>query len=451
MGKRILDSVFEVPFDGGIPHPSAEIHRPSMVNPLFKLAVLQGVDAAVRLHIERGEDINGKDDTGRPLLMLAVLRGHVGTCRILLEAGADPELTNGEGKDSLSFANASDLTDIRVLFSEYHRPTVQTDLGVDEDDLNRTPGPSENRNSFGENPDLDLFAWEEAFEGIVPVGDLEALVAAQRVQDYMSAHVAIDVDEDWTDVSIDLPLPTIASSEFDEDELTALREALRKGLRNARLPFTDLCQLSTREGHFDPDIEARILIVLGDLGIQVDDEMNELEAPEPPHSSQYPDEVEEELTDSAISFLRDLGSPASDPFNHYARDMRSRDLLSREDEQRLGRQIEEGVHVSIDAIARCTPALLEVLRLADQMEGGEVTVAEIADNGIEDPDIDDEEANGETPETILVSDGDEEETGQPGTDISALNIGQQSFRQKLATIRDHFRTDGVAENHTGAG
>lgn len=450
MGRRTLDSVPKNPVEGDVPLSNAEINRPSTVNPLFRLAVLQGVDAAVQLHIGRGEDVNGRDDTGRPLLMLAVLRGHVGTCRLLLEAGANPELTNKDGKNCLSFATESNLTDIRLLFCEYGRPSARTNCEVG-DDLNPNTRPDEGGESVAGSPVVDLCAWEEEPEEIVPVADLAALVVAERVQDYISAHVAIDVNEDWTDVTIDLPLlESTVPNEFDDDEFEALREVLRRGLRNARLSSADLWQFSAREAHFDLDIETRILIVLGDLGIQVDDSTDGLEVPQPPQWADSVDEVEEELAvsaDSALLFLKDLSSAASDPFNRYARDMRSRDLLSREDEEWLGRQIEEGVYASVDAIARCTAALLEILRLADRVESGELAVDEIADNGADVPAIDNEEASGPKLKTVVVSGGDEE-TDEPATDLPAVSIDQQEFRHKIATIRAHLKTDTAAANPT---
>jgi RNA polymerase primary sigma factor len=70
-----------------------------LLNPLLKMAVLSGVQAAVRLHIRRGIEINAIDEKGRSPLILAASKGHTETCKILPEAGADPRIQDNEAID----------------------------------------------------------------------------------------------------------------------------------------------------------------------------------------------------------------------------------------------------------------------------------------------------------------------------------------------------------------
>ena len=68
------------------------------------MAVLSGVQTAVRLHIRRGTEVNAIDKRGRSPLILATSKGHTETCKILLEAGADPRIQDNEGNDARSIA-----------------------------------------------------------------------------------------------------------------------------------------------------------------------------------------------------------------------------------------------------------------------------------------------------------------------------------------------------------
>jgi RNA polymerase primary sigma factor len=443
MGRRTLDSVPNSSLGGDVPLPNAGINRSSTVSPLFKLAVLQGVDAAVQLHIERGEDVNGRDETGRPLLMLAVLRGHVGACRLLLEAGANPELPNREGMDCLTLAADKNLADIHALLEKYLPPPTQSQPDPANDAVIQTTRSEESGGSIEAHPDSNFDDWEEQVDGVIPVGDIEAAYVSERIQNRMSAHEAIDADEDWAEVAIDLPAEsTNIEVGFDAGQLTALRELLQKGVRNSRLCSRDLWQFTAKDNEVDLDGEMRILLVLGDLGIQVDDSIDELEIPDPSSWTEPVNEEEEALTDDGVSYLRDLCSPTSDPFSHYSRDIRSRALLSREEEESLGRRIEEGLYAANDAIARSTPALIELLRLIDQAENGELTLNVITDDSSESDGIEAEQPADDKAEIVDFS--DDERTGESSPDIPALTVNQQEFRQRIDIIRSHTRRRSAA-------
>ena len=447
MGGHTIDSGSKDSTAGSRPLRNTEPSPSSLVNPLFKLAVLQGVEAAVKLHIDRGQDVNGKDEAGRPLLMLALLRGHAGTCRLLLDAGANPAETNGDGKDCVTVAAESSHPTIRELFREFDPAPLQTSSEGDDENLRGAVLADEGLDANDASIGVQLRAWEEEPEEIAPIGDCEASVVSERLQAYISGHTPIDLDEDWTDVTIELP--SAVPSEFDEEDTASLRVTFLKGLRDGRLSFSDLEKFSAGD-EGESDLEMRILIVLGELGVLVD----ELEVPQLTQSAEVSEAVEDELpedevVEDALGFLRNLCSPAADPFNRYARDMRARDLLSREDEERLGRQIEEGVSASIDAIARCTPALLELLRLAKQVEKGEIELSDLADADAEDPatddeGVDDDDQNGNR---ALVAGGDDEEAAESASGISPSTLAQQDFLKKIENIHACLK-ESVESKHT---
>jgi RNA polymerase primary sigma factor len=89
-----------------------------LLNPLLKMAVLSGIQTAVRLHIRRRIEINHIDEGGRSPLILEAIKGHTETCKILLEAGADPRIQDNKGNDALSIALNKKLESLAYLLKK---------------------------------------------------------------------------------------------------------------------------------------------------------------------------------------------------------------------------------------------------------------------------------------------------------------------------------------------
>ena len=61
----------------------------SALNRLLKIAVSNGVESAIKVHIARGDDLNARDAAGNTPLMIAARKKKTNTCKLLLENGAD--------------------------------------------------------------------------------------------------------------------------------------------------------------------------------------------------------------------------------------------------------------------------------------------------------------------------------------------------------------------------
>jgi hypothetical protein len=81
----------------------------------FRMAIIAGVESAVRIHIERGDNLNARDAGGQTPLMLAAARNKPHIFKLLLAAGADPLLTDSDGKTALLLANAADAREITSM------------------------------------------------------------------------------------------------------------------------------------------------------------------------------------------------------------------------------------------------------------------------------------------------------------------------------------------------
>jgi RNA polymerase primary sigma factor len=111
--------------------------RFTAISRLFKIAVVGGVEAAVKLHIDRGDNLNSRDDRGFTPLMLAAARNKVGVCRLLIDAGADLYALDDAGRDALAIANdAGALDSVSVVGAALAQRTGRACLDVQRDAAN---------------------------------------------------------------------------------------------------------------------------------------------------------------------------------------------------------------------------------------------------------------------------------------------------------------------------
>lgn len=81
------------------------------INRLLKMAVVGGVEVAVKLHIARGDDLDSRDDRGLTPLMLAATRNKASICQLLIDAGVDLRALDSLGRDALAVARAAEALD----------------------------------------------------------------------------------------------------------------------------------------------------------------------------------------------------------------------------------------------------------------------------------------------------------------------------------------------------
>lgn len=123
-----------------------------MLNPLFKLAVVSGACPLVRLHIERGSDVNALDGDGRTLLMLAASKGHLEVCGLLLDAGADPTVIDKDGNDALAIASRNRRSEIATLIETFLPSQAIQFIEPSETSTLQSA-------EIGDNQDFDISQW----------------------------------------------------------------------------------------------------------------------------------------------------------------------------------------------------------------------------------------------------------------------------------------------------
>ena len=423
-----------------------------MLSPLFKLAVLSGAQPAVRIHVQRGVDINATDGDGRSPLMLAALKGHIEICRLLLDEGADPTLVDKEGKDALTLALGNGRNGTGAVIREYlpssdgHADPVDPPPNIVAGEVSEVELDSEDEEK------LDVSKWEEEIESPVPAADASCLSEAEVVQRNLTQHIPIDTAEDWSDVDITFPdlTPRRFWEDLEEDVRSSIRRLFLDGLRVGRVVRHQVESLAPgNDRERDDDFTARLLLALGDLGVQVDEDpvAADLSCPSTPSDDDYDEHAGDshrQLADEAVTFLEDLNSAIGDPFNAYLKDIGRNQLLSRDEETALSKEMEDGLAEAVRAISECEPAIAEILRVAEAIGRGETLLEAMIDPDAPDASVVLDQKNAATIDDLIVPDGDyDEDNGSVNGDAAG------DLANRVAAIRDLYRLafkEGATDN-----
>ena len=231
-----------------------------------------------------------------------------------------------------------------------------------------------------DNDVFDLSGWQEEVETEVPPDDLSSAIEAATLQETLSRHSPIDTDENWDDVEIDLPeLEHLGRrhSRIGTETTTAVWVLVVDALRNGHVERERVGRVLAEDDDLDDtkraEIEANLHVVLGDLGVVIDDEPSATDT-----IAEITDEDEDEFGDlatEAIDFLGTLQSADADPMVPYARSVPN-ELLTRDDEAALGREIEEGTREVLDTIAGSPMVVARLLSDARNVIDGNTAARE---------------------------------------------------------------------------
>ena len=379
------------------------------LNRLLKMAVVAGVETAVRLHIRRGDDLNARDDRGRTPLMIAAARNKAGICRLLLDAGVDARLEDASGCDALTIAltaGASESFGIIELFLGVSDEGLRSEDGNPNDGLfsGETGSGDEVIGARGFIPSVqsvnldfseddgsgsDLSDWEVEEDGNAPEGDESLADAAGILHRTISDHKLVDSSEEWADFEAILP-ERAASLRLagDEERHSGLRPLFLRAVREGSVPESVVEMLTDgMDGSENKEAEFLLRLVLNDLGAETDGR-NE---PNPPFLFPEETQFEEDAISDALEFMDDVASGRNDPLRHFAREIQRTGLLTAQDEVFLGQEMEDGTSGALDALAAWPSGVARVLAAAELVRSGEKEVDWAFDTRATDPPLDGEE------------------------------------------------------------
>ncbi|MDP2875393.1 MAG: sigma-70 family RNA polymerase sigma factor [Holophaga sp.] len=341
-------------------------HRPGLPS-LVRMAALSGVEQTIIRFLRQGGLPGSVDEEGRSLLHLAASRGRIRVCQLLFEAGASPWVVDKNGNDLLGTAIKSGSSETVALIREYLKSDpclLFTGNGTQEEDnpsfviagAAEAPQPAcaNHLDDRETSPDISCLAVRVPLDNDAMAVDESGWVveedsplpdcldescqsSATAMHSRITRHRAIDHDQDWSDIEIVLPVVRRGNLQFsalDEEILTWISRLLKHGNMYGWVPSHWLASGSAhvREERDRVDICLRVEMLLGEHGIQVEDE--------PVWSSISSDEILADASDlplEVLSFLDDLGPGTRDPLLSYFRDLSPLPLLDWDQERILGR------------------------------------------------------------------------------------------------------------------
>jgi RNA polymerase primary sigma factor len=349
------------------------------MNRLFKMAVMAGVESAVRLHIDRGDHPDCRDDKGLTPLMIAAARNKADICRLLLARQADPRLVDPLGRDALGIAREAGATEAAQAIEAACAFSPSEDP-IRAGSLASPAAPAlptlEVERANGEEADaFDLAGWEAEEDQASPVGDPSVAAAFVGIQAAISQHQPIDISVDWDEFEAFLPDRAAPLPRKDDAEARErLRLLLLRAIREGSVPRAAIDDLSRGvDGEPDPEACRWLTMVVNDLGAEADERFEYSTRDESFEVFVEPEEAgdEEEALADALAFLDDLASGLNEPLRIYQRDLQREALLTSEDEIALGQTMERGVEQALDALAAWPSGIGAVLRAARAVASGD--------------------------------------------------------------------------------
>lgn len=344
------------------------------LHPILRVAALNGVEISIRLHVQRGGDVNGCDTQGHTALMLAAQRGHERVCRLLLELGAHDEPINHQGKDALTLAAEQNHTGIVTLLEDHRRRRLPVEP------VPADPEPPQDAWDDG----LDFSGWEAEPEVAIPAHDATVAAAAVALQASMSRHVVIDREETWDDVAVVAPRARKKHArqrihDLSPESANALHALLMEGIEHGILRRSQVARLAERIGeegtvhelgrkvNFDEPgphealIHRLILSSLNELDIQVEDFepwLDEIEAPLSDATDQLAEEVLDVIREQRVIDL----APSAGLFAYTATKR-----IGREEEVRLAQEMEAAQRRVVEVLVEDPGLLRRIEALVPQL------------------------------------------------------------------------------------
>ncbi|RSL89352.1 hypothetical protein BHE90_001645 [Fusarium euwallaceae] len=91
----------------------------------LRIAGSEGRDSRIRELLERGADINARDEGGYTALTWAAMNGHTSTMRLLIENGADVNSCTDEGRSAMDYYNGLDEEIVKLMWEHGYKEKEQ--------------------------------------------------------------------------------------------------------------------------------------------------------------------------------------------------------------------------------------------------------------------------------------------------------------------------------------
>ncbi|HCK76618.1 MAG TPA: RNA polymerase sigma factor RpoD [Gammaproteobacteria bacterium] len=206
-----------------------------------------------------------------------------------------------------------------------------------------------------------------------------------------------------------------------QSQQSELKRLIIKGKEQGFLTYREINDHLPEDMNDTDQIET-VVNMINDLGIEVYDAAPDADTLLLKTANSDDEEVVEEAEAVLTTAVESEFGRTTDPVRMYMREMGTVELLTRQDEIRLAKRIEDGIRQSVSAIASAPVIISELVRLADNVEEGKMKLTELL-VGFIDPNA----IEPEIPVPVIPNSGD--------TDDESANAGPQGPDPAEATER----------------
>jgi len=428
----------------------SHISMTSALNKLLKIAALNGVVAAVKIHIAKGDDLNARDNAGDTPLMISAKKNHINVCKLLLENGSDPLLLDALGKDAFTIASEVGAKETAALI----KSLLPYPIAPQQSEQAPAPATTTITDDLVEiefESEWNIGDWEPENETPPPEESPEIAVKVKIQQKAISEHIAIDTSADWEDFDVSLPgfaEPIIRTG--ITDTRATVRHTLLRVLREGSVPYFQVQNIAlSAHGVEDIDFSRNICQVISELNGQTDERYEHVSDGLTVHLDEEETAEEERILDGALEYLKELSGLSHDPVRMYMREMGTVELLTREGEIEIAKRIEEGLKHMVMAISACPTTINEILAQVQRVKGGAAQIEEIVDGLVTD--------DGQEYDSVGVPDDSDEDGPADGTNSKQLEdlrvqsmakfeIVEREFEKiRMAYQKEGYKSDGYVK------
>jgi RNA polymerase primary sigma factor len=345
------------------------------MNRLFKMAISAGVESAVRLHIERGDHPDSRDDKGLTPLMIAAGRNKADICRLLLASRADPRLLDPLGRDALSIAQSAGATDAEAVLRLALRPHPAS---ADDSSIESVKDAGDFR--------FEVSDWIAEDEALEPPEATSLAEPATAIQSTITSHKPIDSAAGWDEFEIALPSFAEPMSRGTKEERTDdLRLMFLRAIREGSVPSQLIEQIALGDSQTEQAHALRDIV--NALGAEVDERFEYCAGNEDftvAVDARASDE-EEEALDAAFAALDCHDDDSHSPLRQFLREIQRHALLSASEEVILGQTMDAELDKALDALAGWPAGVEAVLAAAQRVTSGQKSVSSMAEPNEEAP------------------------------------------------------------------
>ena len=407
---------------------------PLIFSSLLKYAALANASSAILNRLKNGDHIDGQDNEGFTVLMYASKKGNLEAVNLLIENGANPFLTNKYGKNS---------SDLALLGGHHNLVEVFT--------LHEQKKQTYEPNLFEEEA-LDLSNWVEEKDVILPIHQNEIIENAKLTFEIISDHISIDDDMSWMDVEINLPENGLSEKDlrnsYDQQKIILINDCencLSWGVKYGFIPKEWVDKIFVEIENSEA-LKHCFFHVLNELYIYINEE-NYFSYELPPYEIlSYENELDS--VSEALKYFKYLIEEDTSAIGFYMREIKQFNLISKEEEIEIAKEIEAGLMEALGALSTCPFIINEILEYASQIEKGTLDVGSLIERLIDVNDLGTQNLSIDVEESQLgddhIEDSDDEdyfvESVSPTLEKSSDRIEKlkKISLEKFTVIRSQF-------------